>query len=89
MENVTSKHLLDLANLYGQHLALSHWRVSSLVRGDGQFFKRLNGGKSCTLKTAAAVLTWFDENWPADLAWPKHVLRPSAAAKPQRGRRAA
>lgn len=76
MENATSKHLLTLASLYGEHLALSHWRVSYLVRGDGQFFKRLESGKSCTLKTAASVMDWFDKNWPDDLAWPKDIARP-------------
>jgi hypothetical protein len=77
MENATTKHLIDLANAYGGHLGLSHWRVSFLVRGNGQFFKGLEDGKSCTLKTAAAVLGWFSENWPADLSWPDHIQRPA------------
>lgn len=81
MENTTSKHLLILAGLYGEHLALSHWRVSYLVRGDGQFFKRLENGKSCTLKTAASVMDWFDKNWPDDLAWPKDISRPAKSKK--------
>ena len=81
MENATSKHLLDLAGLYGEHLTLSHWRVSYLVRGDGQFFRRLESGKSCTLKTAAAVLTWFSDNWPADLEWPRQIPRPPKSKK--------
>lgn len=81
MENATSKHLLDLASLYGAHTGVSHWRVSYLVRRDGQFFKRLEQGKTCTMKTAAAVLDWFDKNWPADLAWPKDIARPSRGAR--------
>lgn len=89
MENVTAKHLLELAAAFGQHMNLSHWRVSFLARGDGQFFKRLEEGKSCTLKTASAVFEWFDANWPADLTWPKHIARPSATARLPRGRRAA
>jgi hypothetical protein len=89
MENATATHLLDLAAAFGAHTNKSHWRVSFLARGDGQFFKRLAEGKSCTLKTAAAVMDWFDANWPADLTWPKHIVRPSAASKLPRGRRAA
>ena len=81
MENATSKHLLTLANLYGAHIGLSHWRVSFLVRKDGQFFKRLDGGASCTLKTAAAVLQWFSDNWPDDLAWPKDIARPAKSKR--------
>lgn len=84
MENATSKHLVDLANLYGAHHNVSHWRVSFLARGNGQFFRGLGEGKSCTLKTAAAVLQWFSDNWPDDLAWPKDIARP-----PRGSRRAA
>lgn len=77
MENATSKHLILLASLYGGHLALSHWRVSFLVRGDGGFFKRLGDGKTCTVKTAGAVLQWFSDNWPDDLEWPRDIVRPA------------
>lgn len=81
MENATSKHLIDLANRYGAHLGLSHWRVSFLARGDGGFFKRLGEGKTCTLKTATAVLQWFSDNWPDDLSWPADVARPANTKK--------
>lgn len=81
MENATSKHLVSLATAYGAHLGLSHWRVSFLVRGNGQFFKGLSEGKSCTLKTAAVVMQWFSDNWPEDLAWPQAVVRPEPAQR--------
>ena len=89
MENVTSKHLLELSDLYGQHANLSHWRVSFLATGNGQFFRGLKEGCSCTLKTASKVVAWFSDNWPADLEWPRDIARPSATAKLPRGRRAA
>lgn len=89
MENVTSNHLLELSDLYGQHTNLSHWRVSFLASGNGQFFRGLKAGRSCTLKTASKIMAWFDTNWPADLTWPKHIARPSAQSKLPRGRRAA
>ena len=81
MNNVTQKHLVDLAESYGAHTGLSHWRVSFLVRGNGQFFKGLQEGKSCTLKTAAAVLDWFSDHWPADLEWPRQISRPPKSKK--------
>lgn len=89
METATTKHLLELSDLYGQHANLSHWRVSYLASGNGQFFKGLREGRSCTLKTASKILIWFDANWPADLTWPKNIARPSATSKLPRGRRAA
>lgn len=81
MENATTKHLLILAGLYGEHLGKSHWRVSFLVRKDGQFFKRLEAGGTCTLRTAAIVLQWFSDNWPEDLAWPKDIARPARGTR--------
>lgn len=86
METLT---LTTLAETYAAHLSLKLSTVSTYVRNDGKFFDRLKEGAGCTLKTASAVLGWFDENWPADLDWPAGIARPSAAAKPQRGRRAA
>ena len=81
MENASTKHLLDLAAAYGAHLGVTHWRVSFLVRGNGQFFKGLQDGRSCTLKTAAAVMQWFSDNWPADLEWPRQIPRPPKSKK--------
>lgn len=81
MENATSKHLIDLAAAYGAHTGLSHWRVSFLVRGNGQFFRGLESGKSCTLKTAATVLLWFSDNWPEDLQWPADIDRPAKSKR--------
>ena len=81
MENTTIKHLLDLAAAYGAHVGLSHWRVSFLVRGNGQFFKGLEDGKTCTMKTASIVVQWFSENWPEDLAWPKDIERPARGTR--------
>jgi hypothetical protein len=77
MENTTAKHLVELSDAYGDHVGISHWRVAFLVRGNGQFFKHLKDGRGCTLKTAAAVLQWFSDNWPEDLAWPKDIARPA------------
>jgi hypothetical protein len=81
MENTTLNPLLDLAAAYGAHVGLSHWRVSFLVRGNGQFFKGLEDGKTCTLKTAAIVMQWFADNWPDDLAWPKDITRPAKSKR--------
>lgn len=71
--------LINLCERYGKHLQISHWRVSFLIRGDGQFFYNLNRGRSCTVKTAQAVLKWFSDHWPEDLEWPDDVPRPEVS----------
>lgn len=75
------KSLIELSELYAEHMNISHWRVSYLARGDGQFFKRLQDGKSCTLKTADTLVLWFSANWPDDLDWPRDIARPKPPKK--------
>lgn len=74
-------HMTTLCAAYAAHTNLSHWRVSFLARGDGQFFKRLSEGKGCTVKTAAQVIQWFADSWPSDLEWPRSIPRPSKTKK--------
>lgn len=81
MSSDTHKNLIDLSLAYAAHTGLSHWRVSFLVRGDGQFFRRLADGKSCTVRTATQVLQWFSDHWPADLEWPRDIPRPPKSKK--------
>jgi hypothetical protein len=71
--------LLALARAYAGAKDLSLARVATLAHNAGGFFKHLEAGAGCTLKTYRKVLTWFDENWPAGLAWPADVARPSTA----------
>lgn len=73
--------LVALADAFASHANVSHWRVSYLARGDGQFFDRLRKGKTCTIKTATTVLAWFDQNWPSDLDWPRDIPRPHKSKK--------
>ena len=71
--------LLTLADAYGKYLGVTHWRVSFMVRGNGQFFNRLREGGTCTMRTAESVLLWFAAHWPEDLPWPADVPRPAVA----------
>jgi hypothetical protein len=70
------QHLIDLCHAYAGHKNVTHWRVSILARGDGQFFKRLIEGKGCTVRISDAVFQWFADNWPDDLDWPEGIQRP-------------
>lgn len=83
------EHLVDLAETYSTHTGLKLSTIGAYAANDGKCFGRLKAGAGCTLRKAAALVAWFDTNWPADLTWPAHIARPSAAAKLPRGRRAA
>ena len=78
MTHAPYEHLVALSDAYAAHMNVSHWRVSFLVRGDGQFFSRLRSGKGCTVKTAFVVLQWFSDRWPNDLEWPADIARPKS-----------
>lgn len=71
-------HLLTLARAYGDATHRSLARVSTLVRNDGKFFRRLNEGAGCTMDTYAKCLRWFADHWPHDRSWPDGVPRPAA-----------
>lgn len=76
MEHDIPTQMVALCDAYAAHLNITHWRVSYLARGDGQFFNRLRQGAGCTTRTAKGVFDWFSANWPADLEWPPSIPRP-------------
>jgi hypothetical protein len=67
----------QLSATYCAHEGLKLSTVGTYAANDGKFFIRLEAGASCTLRTAASVVKWFDENWPEDLQWPAKISRPS------------
>jgi hypothetical protein len=74
-------HLLRLARLYGAHVKsppLSLNRVGVRAGTHTRLFERIEAGRGCHSETFGRVLAWFDANWPADLAWPRDIPRPSA-----------
>jgi hypothetical protein len=79
---------LTLARTYAAHIGRSLYTVAARVGVHPKFFQRLEAGHGCRVDTYAAVLGWFDANWPDDLDWPGDVLRPSEQT-PKRKRRAA
>lgn len=73
--------LIELAETYAEHRGLALSSVSTYAAGDGKFFNELKRGAGCTLKRANRLLTWFDQNWAEDLAWPRDIPRPAKPAK--------
>lgn len=72
------KHaLLALADSLAAHQGVTHFAISMRILGKGDFFKNLRRPKAgCHINTADRLMRWFDENWPADLAWPADIPRP-------------
>ena len=68
--------LKELAKSYATHSGLTLATVSTYAANDGKFFRRLEEGAGCTLKTAERVVEWFSDNWPSDLIWPADIPRP-------------
>ncbi len=70
------EHILTLADAYCIATNRSLARVSTIVRNDGKFFRRLREGAGCTMDTYQKCLRWFSEQWPDGLPWPDDVPRP-------------
>lgn len=72
------KHALTtLAEMLAAHQGVTHFAISMRALGKGDFFLKLLAGGDCRTATAARVLAWFADNWPADLEWPADIPRPS------------
>lgn len=76
-----ARQIMDLAETYSAHTGRKLSTLGAYTVNDGKFFDRLEGGGSCTLKTAARVVRWFSETWPDDLEWPRHIPRPPKSKK--------
>lgn len=81
MSNEAYKNMISLADAYARYANITHWRVSFIVRKDGQFFDRLRRGGGCTVATSQKVFQWFSNHWPADLDWPPDIPRPTPNKK--------
>ena len=51
-----------LDNALQTRRGISLWRVGFLAAGDGKFFARLQGGRSCTLRVAQNVVQHLSDH---------------------------
>jgi hypothetical protein len=77
MQRDFKAQLLDVVERYSAATGASLPTIGKEILNDTQFFKRLKGGKSCTLETATKILCWLAERWPSNEKWPRDVVRPS------------
>jgi hypothetical protein len=73
--------LISLAETIASHQGVTHFAISMRAMGKGDFFKKLISGGDCRTATAARVMAWFDQHWPCDLEWPRHIPRPPKPKK--------
>ena len=83
------KSLIDLGQRCADARGISLWRVGFEVAGDGKFFIRLQAGRTCTLRSARAVVQHLSDRWPKDLEWPADIPRPSPRPSDEHGSAAA
>lgn len=77
-------NLLDLASRYatatntrGRDGRISLSGISTKIFNDGKTLDRLAAGRDITIGSFERAVKWFDANWPAELAWPDGLPRPS------------
>lgn len=78
MEAELIRHLELLLSVYRAKLGYEETTVGKHCTSDGYFFKRLREGSTITARKYDAVVLWFSQNWPADVAWPEGVGRPAS-----------
>jgi hypothetical protein len=80
----------QLRRLAETYCSAKNARPSALGRsicGNPLVLPRIMAGEGCKAETAEALSVWFDQNWPAELAWPQGVPRNQPPpAKDMRGR---
>lgn len=70
------RDLSVLARTLAAHLMLPVEKVSRSAAGGPGKIGRIEQGDDCLTSECERIVSWFDENWPDDLHWPKGVWRP-------------
>jgi hypothetical protein len=71
-----NEFLSQLCDLYGAHINRGDFTVAGRIGVHPKLFQRLKAGRGCNVSTFNHVLSWFSENWPGDLEWPRDIPRP-------------
>lgn len=76
-----TKSLLLLGQLMAQHLDRSMATIAKRAGVHARLFARLEAGNGCHSDTLSFMTSWFSDNWPADLEWPRQIPRPPKSKK--------
>lgn len=71
----TVAELVELARAYMDATGVRASRLSVMAAGHNRLFERLLEGYDCRAEMAERASRWFDNHWPAEVEWPKTVVR--------------
>lgn len=71
----TANTLLRIAQAYADATGKSLRWLGKEIVGSHRFFLRLQAGDGCSTGNLDKSMAYFDEKWPADLAWPAGIAR--------------
>lgn len=76
------QNLLMLADTYRSNFNHTLNTVSLRAAKQGAYLAKLRAGTvGITLTRRDAIMQWFSDHWPDDLAWPDDIPRPSRAGR--------
>ena len=76
-------HLVTLADAFSQALNLKRTTLSWHLFQDTNKLDAIVNGKDLYLGRYERAMRYFADHWPADLAWPAGIPRPTASAVAQ------
>jgi hypothetical protein len=71
----TLDQLRRLADTYCSATGARPSALGRSICGNPVVLPRIIAGEGCQADTAEAISAWFDQNWPAGLAWPHGLPR--------------
>lgn len=78
---MNTSNLIRLAEIYAGHVGRTEATIAKWAGSHARLFDRLREHGGCNVRTYGKVLTWFADNWPADLDWPADIPRPDPRAE--------
>lgn len=75
VRGMSADALIRLGRAYARRRGLALSTVGRLAGGQGAFFDRVAAGR-VTIRRVDRAIQWFSDHWPAELAWPRDLLRP-------------
>jgi hypothetical protein len=74
------RNILSLADAYATATDVREVTLSHRLFGDSKKLAALRNGADMTVGRFNAALLWFSANWPATVAWPEGIERPTVSA---------
>jgi hypothetical protein len=77
MEHDLKQHLMSCATAFAERRNMKLTTLGRKAANFSPFFTRLMESRtSFTARKYDEIIQWFSDHWPADLEWPKAVVRP-------------